>query len=133
VARTRVRIFLREILNAIASRFSPGLDDSDFYEGEGDCTSETGAGQFSIFGAIEEKDGRGFPRIGSDEMREEKRVLLRWMAVISCAMHGVGEIWRSGASECPQRVHRKCRKASANETAMSGWHSRSEFSLGSRR
>jgi hypothetical protein len=34
----------------------PGWNDWDFYEGEGDCTSETGAGQFSIFGAIEEKE-----------------------------------------------------------------------------
>jgi len=28
-----------------------------FLEGEGDCTSEKGAGQFSIFGAVEEKGG----------------------------------------------------------------------------
>jgi hypothetical protein len=37
------------------------------YEGEGDCTSETGAGQFSIFGAIEEKNCRGFSRMNTDE------------------------------------------------------------------
>jgi hypothetical protein len=28
----------------------------NFYENEGDCTGETGAGQFSIFGATEEKE-----------------------------------------------------------------------------
>jgi len=47
----------------------PGLDDLNFYEGEGDCTSETGAGQFSIFGAVEEKDGRGFWRRGGKRER----------------------------------------------------------------
>jgi hypothetical protein len=35
-----------------------------FCESEGDCTSETGAGQFSIFGASEEKSGRRLPRLG---------------------------------------------------------------------
>jgi hypothetical protein len=68
VARTRVRIFLREILKAAARRFVRGWTTQIFYEGEADCTSETGAGQFSIFGAVEEKDGRGFSRIGTDEM-----------------------------------------------------------------
>jgi hypothetical protein len=28
-----------------------------FVRGESDCTSESGAGQFSIFGALEDKDG----------------------------------------------------------------------------
>ena len=32
-----------------------GGNDLDIYEGEADSTSEMGAGQFSIFGAIEEK------------------------------------------------------------------------------
>ena len=36
-------------------------------EGEGECKCETAAGQFSIFGAIEENGGRGFMRIFSDE------------------------------------------------------------------
>src|ERR1700684_4369051 len=31
-------------------------------EGEGNCTSEMKAGQFSIFGAVEENVGRGFSR-----------------------------------------------------------------------
>jgi len=44
-----------EILNAIAGRCCPVRNDSDFYEGEGECTSERVAGQFSIFGAVEEK------------------------------------------------------------------------------
>jgi hypothetical protein len=33
------------------------------------------AGQFSIFGAIEEKDGHGFSRIDRDEVAAEGRVL----------------------------------------------------------
>jgi hypothetical protein len=57
-----------DFLSAIASRLS-SWNDLDFYEGEGDCTSETGAGQFSIFGAIEEKSGHGFLRIYRDEAR----------------------------------------------------------------
>jgi hypothetical protein len=49
-----------------------GLDDLNFYEGESDCTSETGAGQFSIFGAVEEKDGHGFSRSDAGEAMEEE-------------------------------------------------------------
>jgi hypothetical protein len=36
------------------------------YESESDCTGEMGLGQFNIFGAIEENNGReisGIPRI----------------------------------------------------------------------
>jgi hypothetical protein len=33
-----------------------------FCASESDCTSETGAGQFSIFGAVEEKSSGGFLR-----------------------------------------------------------------------
>jgi len=51
----------------IAQPVLSGWNDWDFYEGEGDCTSETGAGQFSIFGAIEEKSGHGFWRMDTDE------------------------------------------------------------------
>jgi len=50
----------------------PGLDDFNFYEGESDCTSETGAGQFSIFGAVEEKDGRRFSRSDMEEATKER-------------------------------------------------------------
>jgi hypothetical protein len=45
-----------------------GGNDLDIYEGEGDSTSEMGAGQFSIFGAIEEKSGQGFLRMHTDEV-----------------------------------------------------------------
>jgi hypothetical protein len=41
-----------------------GWKDVNLYESEGDCTSEMGVGQFSIFGAIEEKSGGDFPRSG---------------------------------------------------------------------
>jgi hypothetical protein len=39
-----------------SQQFRQGLHRS-FLPGEGDCTSEKGAGQFSIFGAVEEKGG----------------------------------------------------------------------------
>jgi len=42
---------------------------------EGDFTSEMGAGQFSIFGAIEEKIGRGFLRIDTDEATAQSRLV----------------------------------------------------------
>jgi hypothetical protein len=35
-----------------------------------------GAGQFSIFGAIEEKTGHGFTRIGTDEAMLESRAVV---------------------------------------------------------
>jgi len=36
------------------------IGDEVSWESEGDCTSERGAGQFSIFGAVEEKSGGEF-------------------------------------------------------------------------
>jgi hypothetical protein len=36
-----------------------------FVEGETDSTSERARGQFSIFGAVEENDGSGASRIGT--------------------------------------------------------------------
>jgi hypothetical protein len=44
-----------------------------FVKSEGDFTSEMGWGQFSIFGAIEEKIGHGFSRINTDEAMAEER------------------------------------------------------------
>ena len=48
------------------------FDRVQFYfcgEGESECTSERARGQFSIFGAIEEKNGRGLGRtnMGQEE------------------------------------------------------------------
>jgi hypothetical protein len=40
-----------------------------FSKSEGDCTSETAAGQFSIFGAVEEKDGQDFPELARTGQR----------------------------------------------------------------
>jgi hypothetical protein len=56
-----------EVLDCSCQPVSSGRNDWEIYEGEGDCTSETGAGQFSIFGAIEEKNRHGFSPIDSDE------------------------------------------------------------------
>jgi hypothetical protein len=39
-------------------------ESGNIHESEGDCTGERVAGQFSIFGAIEEKSADGF--LGSD-------------------------------------------------------------------
>jgi hypothetical protein len=45
-----------------------GNRDEIFFgcDGEGECTSESSRGQFSIFGAIEEILGHGFGRIFTD-------------------------------------------------------------------
>ena len=48
----------------------------NLYESEGDCTGERVAGQFSIFGAIEEKSGHGFSRINTDKTTTQGRVVL---------------------------------------------------------
>ena len=70
-----------------------------------------GAGQFSIFGAIEEKSGRGFPGLEHVKNSLATWPFLPWMAAISYRRSGEEKIWQSGQPDCPQRVHRKCRKA----------------------
>jgi hypothetical protein len=46
-----------------------------FCESEGDCTSETGVGQFSIFGAVEENGGpRRLRNVGREVMGERSMV-----------------------------------------------------------
>ena len=80
-------------------------NDGFFCASEGDCTSEKGAGQFSIFGAIEEKE---WPLIFAEERRSEKlkRVLGRcFTAVVWIAA------WRGGRNSGVGRcgiVHRGC-------------------------
>jgi hypothetical protein len=54
------------MLNAIQNRRRGREWVLKFCESEGDFTGEMGAGQFSIFGAIEEKDGHGFLQIVMD-------------------------------------------------------------------
>jgi hypothetical protein len=51
-------------------------ESGNFHESEGDCTGERVAGQFSIFGAIEEKSCHGFSRIGTDKKTAQGGVLL---------------------------------------------------------
>jgi hypothetical protein len=46
-----------------------------FCESEGDCTSETGVGQFSIFGAVEEKSGNRFLCDDEHEVMGERSVV----------------------------------------------------------
>jgi hypothetical protein len=60
-----------------------GGNDLDIYEGEADSTSEMGAGQFSIFGAIEEKTGHGFSRMNTDEETTSRIAFVHWIAVVS--------------------------------------------------
>src|SRR5580704_8456256 len=81
-----------------------GTEQLIFSEGEGDCTSEMRRGQFSIFGAIEEKRGRRFSRIfcGSRELFEHpcdasvRAFLLVWRA------------WRESLEAEGRIVHRVC-------------------------
>jgi hypothetical protein len=54
-----------------------------FSKSEGDCTSETAAGQFSIFVAVEEKDGPGFSRRDTDQGTSEVRAI----DLVSCATY----------------------------------------------
>ena len=51
-------------------------------ENEGDCTSEMGRGQFSIFGACEEKSGHGFHGFIRMKRRLKNTRLLRQMMVV---------------------------------------------------
>jgi len=62
---------LREVSNA-APAPARGWDDLPVSnESESDCTSETGAGQFSIFGAVEEKSACGITPINTDQAAAE--------------------------------------------------------------
>jgi hypothetical protein len=63
---------LREIVESIPAS-SRSRNDFSIDEGEGDCTSEMGSGQFSIFGAVEEKmatDFHGFKRIENESFEQ---------------------------------------------------------------
>ena len=72
-----------------ASTCLAGLDSSlIFSEGEGECTSEMPLGQFSIFGAIEEKAGPGFPRLPTDQEKSLVHVIVRRSASFGCMIHG---------------------------------------------
>jgi len=51
-------------------------------ENEADCTSETGAGQFSIFGAYEEKSGPGFHGFTRMKQWLRNERLVRQMIVV---------------------------------------------------
>jgi len=58
-----------------------------FWESEGDCTSESRAGQFSIFGAVEEKSGGEFGGLG-------KRIIRGWQSALTTEDTGdTGEIF----------------------------------------
>jgi len=52
-----------------------------------------GAGQFSIFGAIEEKSGRGFPGLEHVKNSLATWPFLLWMAAISYRRGGEEKIW----------------------------------------
>ena len=51
-------------------------ESGNFHESEGDCTGERVAGQFSIFGAIEENSSHGFSRINTDKTTARGHVVL---------------------------------------------------------
>src|SRR5580658_11173662 len=91
-----------------------------FCKSEGDCTSETGAGQFSIFGAVEEKSVGGFSRNDTAEWESEGELGELWMALFSHEWGCEREIGCSEREECPQGVHRKCRKEGAQLPVAGG-------------
>jgi hypothetical protein len=60
-----------------------------------------GAGQFSIFGAVEEKGGRDFPESGGMKQRLSDASFLRWMAAVFVDMKRLEENlveWAAGIS-----------------------------------
>jgi len=80
-------------------------------EGENECTSERLLGQFSIFGAVEENIGKKFSRSkGIKELGEDS-----WLGRVESGNSTECERWGKtflgrGRADCPQGVHRKCRK-----------------------
>src|SRR5713101_3724078 len=111
VALPRVTVLLSETVDCDLETGSLARARSIiFCESESDCTSEMGAGQFSIFGAVEEKRRSRFSRIGTDEATGEGRVIPQQDRG-SFQVGGVaGRIWQSTPPGCPQGVHRKYRK-----------------------
>jgi hypothetical protein len=60
-----------------------------------------GAGQFSIFGAVEEKGGRDFPESGGMKQRLSDASFLRWRAAVFVDMKRLEENlveWAAGIS-----------------------------------
>ena len=73
--------------------------------GESECTSERAHGQFSIFGAVEEKGGHGFSRIGTDREIFQRNDVSRvegWGSDDESA--AVEEFWQAGRRD----VHSGC-------------------------
>jgi hypothetical protein len=66
VALPRVRVVRLNRVNP--TRFARPVGIEMLCASEGDCTSETGVGQFSIFGAVEEKSMANFSRIETGEV-----------------------------------------------------------------
>lgn len=88
-------------------------------ESEGECTSESARGQFSIFGAIEEK---GVRQISEKDAGQEKSFGLRdarGRVALRCG--GMGRRNLDGEWEdFSQGLHRKCRKAGRQWAVDSG-------------
>ena len=83
--------------------------------GESECTSEMVRRQFSIFGAVEENPGHGHSRINTDQGSYQRYPAKpRGGRGFGLGERAKGKIWESGETDCPQRVHRKCRKAVAS-------------------
>lgn len=67
MALPRVRVLLLKPVECDGQpAFAAGTSWIVLCASEGDCTSEMGLGQFSIFGAIEEKIGRRFSQRNAD-------------------------------------------------------------------
>ena len=105
-------------------------------EGETKCTSEMTRGQFSIFGAVEEKGWPRISRINTDQAANQKyRAKPRGGRGFRSPANVGRKLLDRGEAECSQGVHRKCRKAGsgqwsgeAHEGSKSGTQGRSAWS-----
>ena len=99
-----------------------------FCEGESECTSEMRTGQFSIFGAIEEKECRGFWRAGTGAANAEECGVLLGMALFllpekrtgKFQVEGAGRISTAGAQEMQKQVVRDGLNSKWMRTFLSG-------------
>ena len=94
--------------------FGAGKLSFSFCEGEGDSTRESARGQFSIFGAIEEKEVCGIlVRMGVEKNLNE-RGRGAWSKRFWGRTMGAGNLLGEERSGCAQGMHRKCRNSLGN-------------------
>ena len=85
-----------------------------FCEGEGDSTRESARGQFSIFGATEEKEVCGILVRMGVKKNLNQRGRGAWSKRFWGRTMGAGNLLGEERSGCAQGMHRKCRKSLGN-------------------